>query len=388
MEKELRVVLPPQGSLLREYLKAAFYYVNPFSSITPIEEGFILRSNNIRKSVASAVGLAKQMIVEENKQRRKRDRGEIRFPLSGNDSKNTVQKVMQYFSLGKKDSLEKLFDRYEKYLVSKCSEDELQDSFAVFDNGYPNDARLTCKVAAYSIFKPEHYERSRSLGYLKSEYDLYLGIHSTILGMVGFLLSKIGAVEIKKDEYVSVLITPEDISKRIEVLEKRGHIERMKRMRGARIPGVDPPEALALWLATVWRNNDVMDRQSEINVSLINEPSMKRKTSSVFGQMSFNLTSFMTLADKIELQAPYALKRYETMLRQALRYDSDKKEFLMIVVKKIFQVVDHATSPEELVYIASREALKLESSSNSEDKKFYQNVANVAVSIQRAIERV
>jgi hypothetical protein len=48
----------------------------------------------------------------------------------------------------------------------------------------------------------------------------------------------------------------------------------------------------------------------------------------------------------------------------------------MIITKKIFQVIDHIAGPEELVYFAARESLKIESQ-NSEDKKFYKNIAEM-----------
>jgi hypothetical protein len=350
MKKELTVSLPPLGSLLREYVKTTFYYAdysNPSDEIIPTAEGFTIKSDNIMDSLSESIHSAAQT-VEDNLRTKS---AKFEFPFHSNDRRwRTIDKAREFLSI-KGTSISELFRGYAEYLTAKCSYDELQRSLQTYQNGYPEDARITKRLAALSVFKPEHYQYVRSLGRSR-EFNLNLGVHTALIGMAGFILSKIGRVPVGKNSYLTVLITPEDISKKIKALQLRKPLEAIRSLREKSIPGLDPAEAFVLWLGLAYSNSET----NLINVFIINEP-FGQIPSSLHHEYTFNLKTVMSIAEKISDAGERSLKSYEYLLREALKYNAKERAFATNVVKKIFQVINGSAKPEELTYLASREAL-------------------------------
>ncbi|HXG07232.1 MAG TPA: hypothetical protein VNI77_07905 [Nitrososphaera sp.] len=351
--EELRVALAPRGSLLREYIKTAFYYVNNPEEIQSTPYGLVVKGHDLRESLSDSVRLARRTIEKSASRHKSVNKKIVEFPFDGNARRyQTLEKINRFLSLKKDSSVSELFEGYANYLTSKCTLAELQTCMQIFDNGYPNDSKKTVKLAALSVFKPEQYEFGRSYGYIGNrDQGLYLGVHSTILGMVGFVLSKVGVVSVGT-EYLTVLITPEDISKDVEVLTLRKYLDGIESIRRVSIPGLNPVEALILWLGLRWSSQDA----KLINVIIIKEP--KGQTpSSLYHEYAFNLKTVMWIADIIR-NARYNLEKYyELLLKEALTADAKEREFAVRIVKKIFQVINGSEKPEELTYAASRDAL-------------------------------
>ena len=65
----------------------------------------------------------------------------------------------------------------------------------------------------------------------------------------------------------------------------------------------------------------------------------------------------MSVAKRIKNAGKLYAENYEYLLKEALKYNSKERTFAINVVKKIFQVINGTERPEQLVYMASREAL-------------------------------
>jgi len=377
MEKELRVSLPPQGSLLREYIKTVFYYADysdPLDEITPTAEGFTIKSNNIRSSLSESIRLAIQTL-NDNSQKTNSKKSE--FPFHSNDKRwKTIDKIKDFLFL-KGDSLSELFTEYAEYLNAKCTDNELQQCLQTYHNGYSEDVRKTTRLAGLSVFKPENYQYVRSLGYSR-EFHLNLGVHSTLIGMAGFILSKISRVPINKNNFLTVLITPEDISRKIKTLQLRKPLEAMRSLREKGIPGLYPTEALMLWLGLTYSNSEM----NLINVFIIKEP-FGQTPSSLYHEYTFNLKTVMSVAEIIRNAGERYSKSYEHLLKEALKYNAKERTFAINIVKKIFQVINGSARPEQLTYLASREALI---GSKSSKVSYIRKIAPiVALTIQQSM---
>jgi hypothetical protein len=375
MAKELTVALPSWGSLLREYIKTVFYYSAEeyIDEIKHTPSGFIVKSNNIRSSLSKSIDFAKQIVDEIES-----DSGAAqKFPVQSND-KRTINQIKNFFALKKEeDSISKIFKEYSEYLNSKCSDNELQLCLQNFNNGYSVGVKGIVRFAALSIFKPEQYEYGHSLGNSK-KYTMNLDLHSTVLGMAGFIQARIGKVPIRKQDYITVLITPEYLSKKIENITLKKYKEGMKLIRGNQIPGLSPVEALTLWLGLTYSTSEM----DSINVFAIREP-FGQTPSSLYHRYTFNLKAFMSIAERIRNAGSLYAENYEYLLKEALKSNAKERTFAINIVKKIFQVINGTERPEQLIYIASREALVGFKSSKI---SFIRNIAPmVATGIQRAI---
>lgn len=277
----------------------------------------------------------------------------------------------------KKNLLSELFTDYSEYLSTQCTTSELQECLQTYHSGYSEDARKTIRIAGLSVFKPENYQYVRSFGQSR-EFTLNLGVHSTLIGMVGFILSKIGSVPIGKKSFLTVLITPEDISKKIKTLQLKKPLEAMRSLREKGIPGLNPTEALVLWLGLTYSNSEM----NLINVFIIKEP-VGQMPSSLYHEYTFSLKTVMSIAEKISDAGESPLKSYEHLLKEALKYNAKERAFAITIAKKIFQVISGSARPEELTYLASREALV---GSKSSKVSYIRRIAPiVALSIQQSM---
>lgn len=96
MKEELTISLPPQGSLLREYIKTAFYYADysdPLDEITPTVEGFTIKCNNVRNSLSESIRLAVQTLNENSHQ----NSSKSEFPFHSNDKRwKTIDRIKDF----------------------------------------------------------------------------------------------------------------------------------------------------------------------------------------------------------------------------------------------------------------------------------------------------
>jgi len=227
------------------------------------------------------------------------------------------------------------------------------------------------KVGLLSVLKPEYYELNRVPGYAGSKNsrrarDEY-PINVVAMSLAGYLLSKVGAARLDKDQRVSVVVTPaitseltidpkyrysiyvDPVSRLINELLRR------QRRRKEFLDGLFPETALALLLACTMGG-------AQFKLYAVKEAGgQKPKPATIFTAMQMDLRPLYEEIMRLQLIDDRYRQKIMHIARSSLNVNAQgvEKTLATRFALLLYEVLSRSKPLEEFVSVVNREYLSL-----------------------------
>ncbi|ABP95300.1 MULTISPECIES: type I-A CRISPR-associated protein CsaX [Metallosphaera] len=294
--------------------------------------------------LASSLARGKEEERRKRIEKTKKIEGILRIlPLSGNDKKPFEQAL-------------------------SCLNIPTQSTISeILGKANPDMAKKECqKVSAPSFVKPEMYEYGKYPGYRGStKVEVKVDPVYLVVAVAGWVISRLGEAMISNSDRVGIHLFPVSVDRQFSVLPSLVKDSPL-------IPGFYPSTAFLLWLAyqMVSRKAEI---RSGINIYAVSDAGGQSPTTVVGG---FTTSVERLLENKIfRDEQAYAV---EAVTREALRYDSGKRDYAIRISNLLYEVLMGSRRSEELMYFANRELLSINLTKSKEDKRLYEMMSMLA----------